>query len=174
MPAAPIAIVPYQAPVGRLWGWRPASSRQAHPEDEAVDEEDALEAGNDRLGLQPPRRGRHGSVGRTDDRQTPRTNLQRCTDASGRSPAGPSAGTNRALPETAEQRRAPSSRGRSLLSPAHPFPNIHETSRTLPTDQPRPLCGTGSEDPDWLLQGSALGNDATWSSVCEQVARGFA
>lgn len=31
----------------------------SHPEDECVDQEDALETSDDRFGLQPPRRGRH-------------------------------------------------------------------------------------------------------------------
>lgn len=38
---------------------------EAHPEDEGVGEQDALEAGDHRLRLQPPRRGRHGRHGAT-------------------------------------------------------------------------------------------------------------
>ena len=33
----------------------------SHPEDECVDQQDALETSDDRFGLQPPRRGRHDS-----------------------------------------------------------------------------------------------------------------
>lgn len=88
----------------------------AHPEDEGVGEQDALEAGDHRLRLQPPRRGRHGRHGATAgpgrDRagpgragprghapDTPRTRPGQAPRADGPAPAG----TARALTEMAER-----------------------------------------------------------------------
>lgn len=82
----------------------------AHPEDEGVGEQDALEAGDHRLGLQPPRRGRHGRhgaaagrAGRGGASRHPWTRPGYAPDTPPRGPGPPPAGGARALTETAER-----------------------------------------------------------------------
>lgn len=115
-----------------LWGGQPRCGGGAHPENEGVDEQDALQAGDHRLRLQPPRRGRHArhAPGLSCARRQP-VSKPPCKQPSRNQPSLPG---NCRVPAqgTGERSRAPP-----------PFPSMPETNPSRARPGPPAACRKG-------------------------------